>query len=330
MPLSLFLNFYFFSQYLLSLFVLSVSLMISLFFIMTFQFCKPKWAKIVLSIFMLAPLSMTFYFQPKPKEIPVIPKQEIHQISNWLKKHPSFTSNVLLAHPNYGDWISYAQGIKTVANCKLANTNHNIGRKKWAVFSLSQKEEKRAKYFYKNNIKHILVSSQPDYKKAQAILGINLTRKKIEKSTLAMLGHFSQKRKGTNTVFLPQSSYFRVIYADNPEIQKAKFKLFEIVKGATIIGRTHPEAYVRVFIPLEIEIDGKIQRLMYHREIKANYSGEYKCVVPYCSDKPMGQIRATKKMYELTSAGVTTTIVVPEQAIKKGAIIRVRNLTRNW
>lgn len=100
-------------------------------------------------------------------------------------------------------------------------------------------------------------------------------------------------------------------------------KVFEHVKGATIIGHAIPKTKVRISIPI---ITNTGREFVYSDEISADYTGTYKFAVPYSTDDCPYSTRA-KSSYAITWTKLKKPIVidVTERQVIKGETINLIN-----
>jgi hypothetical protein len=106
------------------------------------------------------------------------------------------------------------------------------------------------------------------------------------------LGLGTSKRMG--------SRHFRLIYVDHEHVNTSGhpfMKIFEVVPGATLVGKALPHEKVCLSLPLVFPRMNNLERF-YFQTAQANASGSFSFIVPYPSRHQAGGVRTTD--YHLT------------------------------
>ena len=109
----------------------------------------------------------------------------------------------------------------------------------------------------------------------------------------------------------------RGIRWSDPEAE-AVFKVFEVVRGATIEGRTRPGGRVR----LELGVySNRGRRLVYQAEATGDEDGRYRLPAPYANDAtPPGMLVAP--LYRLTCGDQVRAVAVSDERVRAGARVQ--------
>lgn len=97
--------------------------------------------------------------------------------------------------------------------------------------------------------------------------------------------------------------HYRAVFAT----ENARYKVFRLVEGARVVGRTDPNATVELETPIDIPNQGPT----YRTETTADAAGNYRVTVPYPGE------------YDVSAANETRTVTVPERAVENGTRVTV-------
>lgn len=106
-------------------------------------------------------------------------------------------------------------------------------------------------------------------------------------------------------------------------------KIFQVVTGARVVGRTEPGASLTVFLGLETKPGAR--RFVYRQSQKAGPNGEFEIVMPYSSAGSSDAVVAyapAQLLVETPNAGGTQVfrLSISEQAVESGALISIGDL----
>jgi dolichyl-diphosphooligosaccharide--protein glycosyltransferase len=269
----------------------------------------------------------------------------------WLRVHtpptrfydePSKTPEYgILAPWIAGHWINYVAERPTICNGFHTNAENN---RAGMQFFLTEDETKANRLL--------------DEKKAKYIILTDLTPNLLEYGKLIetdagayifrLVNHPPQG--GTQIAFLPTQQFYRLISSrlylfdgiDNEtrtalgnyrlvyetanqwnveQEQVSCLKVFEHVKGATIIGHAIPGTKIRISVPI---ITNTGREFSYVEEVIADYTGTYKFIVPYSTEDSPYSTKA-KSSYAITWTKQKKPILVEvtERQVIKGEIINL-------
>ncbi|MCX7918425.1 MAG: glycosyltransferase family 39 protein [bacterium] len=242
-----------------------------------------------------------------------------------------------------GHWINYIAERPTICNGFHTNADNNRAGMR---FFLTEDEmiatrildEKKARYI-------ILTDLTPNLLEYGKLIGTDASE-----YIYRMVQH--PKEGGTRIAFLPTQQFYRLISSQlylfdgmdkesrtalgnyrlvyetsaqwNVESEQVScLKVFEKVKGASIIGHTTPKTIVRISVPI---ITNTGREFVYSVETIADYTGTYKFTVPYSTEDNPYPTKA-KSSYSISWAKQKKSIVsdVNERQVTKGEVI---NLTK--
>jgi asparagine N-glycosylation enzyme membrane subunit Stt3 len=126
--------------------------------------------------------------------------------------------------------------------------------------------------------------------------------------------------RGRPAVRVPALAHHRLIFdADTAwgptSGRRPKYKIFEIVPGASITGRARPGAEVRGELSIAM---GRSGRMLFTSRVRAGADGRYEIVVPYANDVPGVEIRPDR-VYQLRSDGREVAVAVMDTEVRRGA-----------
>ena len=113
----------------------------------------------------------------------------------------------------------------------------------------------------------------------------------------------------------------RLVYESPPDSPlrpdaPARFRVFERVAGARIVGRAPAGERVEASLGLASRARGRVHRAW----VRADAEGRWELTVPYATDGGAGAVRS-EPHYELRCNGSTHPLRVPEQAVQSGATL---------
>jgi hypothetical protein len=133
-------------------------------------------------------------------------------------------------------------------------------------------------------------------------------------------------------VWTPAAERHRLVYEwiarpTNPESQY-RFKVFEVVAGARIVGRAEPGEEVRAQLRFETR---QGRRGLYHARTVVPEDGVYSLRVPFANgpaDDLRGAAREirTSRRYELLCRDEKASVFVSERAIMRGEVVTAPDL----
>jgi hypothetical protein len=136
------------------------------------------------------------------------------------------------------------------------------------------------------------------------------------------LGQVRDKNTGERKQVSALHSH-RLVYESAPLIRgkpnaKPYCRLFEVVRGATVVGRARAGSVVRVRLELEGRYSGRFD---YNAASRADAEGRYALRLPYSNDGFRSEIQVADS-YRLTVDEQVKRLVVSEVAVREGLEIR--------
>ncbi|MDI6783546.1 MAG: hypothetical protein QME64_05545, partial [bacterium] len=242
-----------------------------------------------------------------------------------------------------GHWLNYIAERPAISNGFHTNAENNRAGMR---FYLTEQEteanrildEKKARYI-------ILTDLTPNLLEYGKLIGTDASA-----YIFRVVNH--PPRGGVQIAFLPTQEFYRLISSrlylfdgmDNEtrttlgnyrliyetasrwnveSYQVSCLKIFEKVKGATLIGHAIPKTKVRISVPI---ITNTGREFVYSAETIADYTGTYKFTVPYSTTDSPYSTKA-KSSYSITWAKLKKPILVEvtERQVIKGEMINLIN-----
>lgn len=263
-----------------------------------------------------------------------LPDMEMVNACHWIKDSLPEAGNILLPHqkPQYGimcfwdfgHYVVYLGG-KPVTSSNFGNDVPNF--KKVNEFFLTTSEDdaiRQLKNFSADyvllygNIRNIYLASKyleinpSDFldlyytkDKAGAVITIMQPRKLGSATTTYRLFQHLGRGFYEHDTFYTSYPHFRLRYFSN------SIRIFELIKGATIIGKITP----RIPVVINFEVSLPTVNFTYFDSLLSDSTGSFSVVVPYPSNND--------RCYEISIGTKTKKVFVTEEDVRKGGVIYV-------
>lgn len=250
---------------------------------------------------------------------PASQHESLVSAARWLGDHSPPTAGWLSAgpEPHYGVLTAWGDGHITRYIARRPTVQDNFGDDVGA-----ERFEAAEHYFAAENeasaleiardlrIDYVLVREEGSghapkpYEPRSMLVRLDLLR-----------GSASRLHRGDTPVFVPALAHHRLLYESPARGDKpGRFKLYEIVKAARIVGVTLPDEIVEARLALQGEAG---QPLEYRAYSRANPEGRYEIQLPYPTQPFTSQFAATSA-YALEAAGVIAPFRLSEAAVRNG------------
>ena len=262
----------------------------------------------------------------------------------WIKNNTPVTSHYLdpARVPEYGilaDWdlgsfISYGAERPAVATPFGWETH---GFFEQAAFFAALSQEKALEIAAANRVRYVLVSGMRNPDLYHAIAASGERRRRLPAGTVAQ--RFSPADSVYYRLFFQDggsyrfpdgyrraSGAFRLVHESDLTVgtppaagmPQSLYKVFEIVSGARITGKTSPSTVVDLSLALA---SGRGRRFTYRDVVNSDDRGEYSFRVPYATGVRQGAVEAASS-YVIRAAGrELCTATVSDEQVKRGATI---------
>ncbi|MGQ9844004.1 MAG: STT3 domain-containing protein [Spirochaetota bacterium] len=274
-------------------------------------------------------------FQPKSYAAFMrLPDMEMVNACHWIKDSLPEAGNILLPHqkPQYGimcfwdvgHYVVYIAG-KPVTSSNFGNDAPNF--KKVNEFYLTTSEDDALRYlndftadyvFLYGNIRNIYLASKYLEMNPADLLDLYYTNDKAG----AIITIMQPKKLGSATTsyrlfqHLGRGFYEHdTFYTSYPHFRLRYFlksiRVFELVKGAKIIGKTKPNMPVQI----NYEVTLPTINFVYFDSLSSDSAGNFSVVVPYASNND--------RYYEISIGTKRKKVFVTEEDVRKGGVIYV-------
>jgi dolichyl-diphosphooligosaccharide--protein glycosyltransferase len=118
--------------------------------------------------------------------------------------------------------------------------------------------------------------------------------------------------------FVPALSRHRLLYESPAGIdrERGRYKIFEIVKGALVVGQAPPGALVEA--RLQLSSDNSSDAFEYRAHVRAGSDGHYELRLPYPTEAFVGRFTAAR-VYRLRSGDQLGALAIDEAEVQSGA-----------
>jgi dolichyl-diphosphooligosaccharide--protein glycosyltransferase len=247
------------------------------------------------------------------------PHESLVAVARWLGDHSPATDGWLSQDrpPSYGVLTAWGDGHVTRYVSQRPTVQDNFGddvgsdRFEAAERYFASRDERPALEIAADlRVRYVLVREAgsghaPRPYEARSML-VRLHR---------LRGSAGSLHQGDAPVFAPALVRHRLIYESPPHGEEpGRFKLYEIVKGAHVVGLTSPGEVVEARLALEGENE---QRFEYRAHGRADPEGRYQLRLPYPTVPFTSQFAAASP-YALEAAGVIAPFTLDDAAVREG------------
>jgi len=272
---------------------------------------------------------------------PMVPPSDWEESLNWLKYNTPETSyyNNASSTPEYGvmSWWDYGNWIVYLGHRPVITNNFQIGVDEAAKYFIETNESKANEILDDRNVRYVITDSEMIVTKFSSISAIageetntffttekfmdgNLIRERISetekmKHTMLWSMHIND---GANL------GSIRLIHESNTTRSKnatvKSVKIFEYVKGATIVGFALPDDIVLAYTNVT---SNRNRTFRYYNVDKANETGWYEIPVSYSTfGSPYLDVSAEPYTIVVYNSNISKEISIGENDVILGNIIR--------